>query len=163
MLDTPRYRLLREQRGLAHSCSARTVIQLKRKLIFGGIALLLLIPVVIIVIFFATEGMFSCDRERLVASRSPDARVVATAYLVECGATTPSATHLELIAVGEGPEENSRILVVEGAVDLELEWISPSQLRVLNVSNPVARDDTYIQEFSWRNVTVQYEGLPTTE
>jgi hypothetical protein len=136
---------------------------MKRRLVIVAIALVLLIPMTIIMIFFETGGIFTCDSERSAESRSPDDRIIATVYLVECGSTTPSATHLELVAVGEAPEGSSTVLVVEGAVELELEWISSASLRVRNLNDPVAQDDIYTQESSWRDVEIEFEGLRTSK
>ena len=84
--------------------------------------------------------------------QSPDGRYIATAFLIDCGATTSNASIVAVRRSGHKFDDmKGRVYVLGGDQTLSFSWVDKSRLRITpGIGRP------FKQETKFENVTVEY-------
>ena len=99
-------------------------------------------------------GMCGNQVQRSVAS--PSGKMTAVAFFRDCGATTGFSTQVSLLPNGRAlPNEPGNTYVVNGKVELALEWIGDSTLRIHGAGVRTFKQETLVS-----GIAVTYADRP---
>ncbi|WP_052128219.1 hypothetical protein [Neosynechococcus sphagnicola] len=84
---------------------------------------------------------------------SPSGQTKAVVFKRDCGATTGFSTQVSVLSSDdELPNDGGNVLVLDGAVPIELRWLSESSLAIGGIGNA----KVFLQESVVANTQVSY-------
>lgn len=113
---------------------------LKRHLLANRFSLLILSTVAII--FFGCNGSRLCTSVEKSRTTSQDNIVDVVVIEKDCGATTPTSTHIFIVPTQENVEKFTAIFIADNTKGVKVSWIRPKKLlieyseaRIFNFTN----------------------------
>jgi hypothetical protein len=117
-------------------------------------------PMKFVIFSFAVLLLASCDPMPTTTTvkserKSPDGKLVATAFLTDAGATTSWSPQVDLRPVGERMNRHGNVFVGYGSPNIDTEWLSSSQLVVYFDTNYEV--NSFVT--NWRGITIEIKHL----
>jgi hypothetical protein len=109
-------------------------------------------------------SLYGCGDEVTRQAASPDGRVMAAAFVRNCGATTGFTTHVAVFGLGQEPEERHRVFIAQagtapesphGGAEVELRWLAPDRLLV----SYDPRAEVFFQAVRSGGMTIEYRTV----
>ncbi len=98
---------------------------------------------------------FDCNDQIKAELKSPDGKFIATYYERDCGATTDTATRINLrLNSAKFSADEGQVFISEGQFQVKLVWDGDTSLRIECLD--CRPRDIFRQEMSWSGVRISY-------